>query len=223
MGEEQRFHAMVQYQKTGLLRYLGHLDLAKAFDRAVRRARIPVKYTQGYSPRAQISFPPPLPVGVEGLAELCAVELQEAAEARDIYVALAPELRSFRIAEVEVRRRARRSLWTELKAAGYQAVPDFAEDVDEAVMQQAVAQLLGADEIAVERKTKRRTRCVNIRPHIYRLRAAGDMIDMVLGVTEETLVKPDEVLTALARAMGAQEDGGWRRLVRTGLHFGAAQ
>ena len=76
-SEKQRIYARIEYEKVGRLRFLGHLDLAAAFDRALRRAMLPVSYSKGFHPRANLTFARPLPVGVAGLHELCGVDLEE--------------------------------------------------------------------------------------------------------------------------------------------------
>jgi radical SAM-linked protein len=59
----------VSFSKKGQAKYFGHLELVKIFLRAISRARIPIKFTQGFHPKAKISFEDPLPVGLEGLNE----------------------------------------------------------------------------------------------------------------------------------------------------------
>lgn len=65
----------VQFSKTGDLRYLSHRELLTAVIRAVRRADIPVLYSQGFHPSPKLSFGPPLNVGVSGLKEYFDMEL----------------------------------------------------------------------------------------------------------------------------------------------------
>jgi radical SAM-linked protein len=57
------------YYKTGLLRFLSHLDLGRVFQRAIARIKAPIAYSQGFHPHPQIAFGPALPVGVEGQKE----------------------------------------------------------------------------------------------------------------------------------------------------------
>ncbi|MGH7428598.1 MAG: TIGR03936 family radical SAM-associated protein, partial [Candidatus Methylomirabilaceae bacterium] len=64
------------FQKRGDLRFLSHLELMKALSRALRRAQIPMAYSQGYNPQPKLSVALALPVGVEGWRELADVELQ---------------------------------------------------------------------------------------------------------------------------------------------------
>ena len=59
----------VRYAKADELRFTSHLDVTRAIQRALRRARVPVCYSQGYSHHPRISFGPPLPLGVVGEAE----------------------------------------------------------------------------------------------------------------------------------------------------------
>jgi hypothetical protein len=58
-----------KFQKNGLAIYMSHLDLMRVLFRAIRRADLPIAFSQGFHPHPQVSFGPPLPVGVEGLGE----------------------------------------------------------------------------------------------------------------------------------------------------------
>ncbi|MFN3739590.1 MAG: TIGR03936 family radical SAM-associated protein [Thermodesulfovibrionales bacterium] len=58
-----------EFSKTGELKYLSHLELSRLIERALRRANIPLSYTEGFHPMPRISFGPALPVGVEGWRE----------------------------------------------------------------------------------------------------------------------------------------------------------
>lgn len=66
----------VQFQKTGMMKYLSHRELMTAIIRAVRRADIPVLYSQGFHPSPRLSFGPPLNVGVSGLREYFDMEVK---------------------------------------------------------------------------------------------------------------------------------------------------
>ena len=66
----------VQFSKHGVVIYIGHLDIMRYFQKALRRADIPVKYTGGFSPHQVISFAQPLGVGVESESEYFDMELE---------------------------------------------------------------------------------------------------------------------------------------------------
>jgi radical SAM family uncharacterized protein/radical SAM-linked protein len=69
-SDPQDFNTFVlTYEKLGSARFFGHLELARHFGRAVRRAGIAVKYSSGYHPMPKISFDNPLPLGMESESE----------------------------------------------------------------------------------------------------------------------------------------------------------
>lgn len=65
----EHFHLRVCFRKAGRLRYLSHLEVAHACERAARRARLPYAVSAGFTPRMRISFGPALPVGTAGERE----------------------------------------------------------------------------------------------------------------------------------------------------------
>ena len=59
----------VKYTKTGVLRFIGHLDIMRFFQKAIRRAKLDVKYSKGFSPHQIISFAAPMPLGMTSEGE----------------------------------------------------------------------------------------------------------------------------------------------------------
>lgn len=74
----------IKYQKTGDLKFLSHLDLVRAFERGLRRAQLPLSFTEGFSPHPKISFGPPLPVGVSSEAEYVDVILDNKCDPQEM-------------------------------------------------------------------------------------------------------------------------------------------
>jgi radical SAM-linked protein len=89
-----------EFHKVGELRYLSHLELMRALQRALRRGGLPLAYTQGFNPQPKVSVAQALAVGVEGLRELGEVELTSRVEPSDLLVRwnwqLPPELKILR-------------------------------------------------------------------------------------------------------------------------------
>jgi radical SAM-linked protein len=79
--------------KLGKIRFTSHRDLARVWERALRRAELPVASSQGFTPRPKISFGLALPTGAESIAEYIDVDLSEEITAQDV-AALAPRLTS---------------------------------------------------------------------------------------------------------------------------------
>lgn len=63
-----------KFTKTGGAQYFSHLDLLRHITRTLRRADIPIKYSEGYNKHIKIFLSPPLPLGISSLAEYCALE-----------------------------------------------------------------------------------------------------------------------------------------------------
>ena len=74
----------ITYEKTGIGRYIGHLDLQRIFQRALRRGGLKPKYSEGFNPHPLISFASPLALGMTGLGELVDVELFDTLDPREI-------------------------------------------------------------------------------------------------------------------------------------------
>jgi radical SAM-linked protein len=89
-----------EFHKVGELRHLSHLELMRALQRALRRAGLPLAYTQGFNPQPKVSVAQALAVGVEGLRELGEVELTSRVEPGDLLARwnrqLPPELKILR-------------------------------------------------------------------------------------------------------------------------------
>lgn len=70
----------IKFCKYGMMKFIGHLDMMRFFQKALRRAEIPVKYTEGYSPHMVMSFASPLGVGLTSDGEYFDLELTEEME-----------------------------------------------------------------------------------------------------------------------------------------------
>ncbi len=66
-----------QYSKLGMMKYLGHLDLIRFFERAFRRLKLPLAFSQGFHPHPKMTFGGPLSVGVSSEYEIMEVELEK--------------------------------------------------------------------------------------------------------------------------------------------------
>src|SRR6266480_2779271 len=68
-------HLLIRYAKRGKMRFASHLDVARAFERGVRRAGLPVAYSAGFTPHPKISYPGGAPTGVASEAEYLSLAL----------------------------------------------------------------------------------------------------------------------------------------------------
>jgi len=69
----------LKFSKTGMGKFISHLDLLRTFTRAIHRADLPVKYSQGFNPHQLITFSLPLPIGVTSETEFVDIDFEDTA------------------------------------------------------------------------------------------------------------------------------------------------
>ncbi len=72
-----RQRVRIRFSKQGDLRFVGHRDVMRCFERWFRRAELPLSFSEGFHPKPRVTFPAPLAVGIEGLDEVMELELSE--------------------------------------------------------------------------------------------------------------------------------------------------
>ncbi|HET8539698.1 MAG TPA: TIGR03960 family B12-binding radical SAM protein [Anaeromyxobacter sp.] len=154
----QRTRVRVRYEKRGQLVAISHLETMHALLRAVRRAGLPVAYSQGFHPKPKVSFGPALPVGVESACEHMDLDLLGEADPADVAARLGPQLPAgLRVLEAEVVPHGEPSVSEALRAIHYRA--DFPEDLwGERTLSQRVEAFLGAEQAVVTRLAPRKGR-----------------------------------------------------------------
>jgi radical SAM-linked protein len=158
-----------EYQKVGALRYLSHLEVMRALARALRRARLPLAYSQGFNPQPRLSLAQALAVGVAGLREPGELELVlrcPPEEVRERWNAhLPPELKILRTWEAPLHGPA---LSAGVRGAAYriQLTPNGWERTLLAAIgtAEACAAFAARDSIPVEATKKGRAVCLDARP-----------------------------------------------------------
>ena len=185
---------IVVFEKKPRLRHIGHLDLMRAMQRALRRSGLPLCYSQGFNPHILLSFAAPLSVGMPGRREIMEVPIAEEmtaeAFAGKLSAALPPDLPCLEVLPADDRHPAPMAL---LAAASYEArmegLPAGFGDV--------LARFLEQKEIPVMRKTKSGLKPADIRPMIHELTLRGDTLHMTLSLCEKATCKPDLLLDTL--------------------------
>ena len=195
----------LRYTKRGPLRFASHRDLARALERALRRAQVPMAYSAGFSPHPKISYIGAAPTGAASEAEYVEIGLAEVRDPAAIRVLLEEALPDG-LDVVEVVASAGGSIADRLEASWWQITLQETP-LDEA--RRAVEQLLATDEVIVERMTKKGVRSFDARAAIVSAevadrpadRPACAILDVVLRHGSPS-VRPDDVLAALHGASG---------------------
>lgn len=173
---DESFPVRLKMRKEGRMRFLGHLDYMRAFQRSLLRAELPVRYSGGFHPKPKVSFSEALPTGLESDAELIDVELARPVAAASVIEALNQELPAgLQILDGALIPRATPSPSASIKASHYRlSLPTGVE------IQPAIDNLLAAENVIVLRPKGGREVEVDIRPWIEALDLQEETLTMVL-------------------------------------------
>ncbi|HEX6030653.1 MAG TPA: TIGR03936 family radical SAM-associated protein [Tepidiformaceae bacterium] len=194
---QQRFR--VWFRKGERVRYISHLDVLRFWERAIRRAELPLSYSQGFTPHPKIAFAGPLPLGFVGEAELMDVTLDE------------------RVAVDEFRRRLEEEATEDLAVVRVQEVAPSAPspqasvawadyrvnlpDVSPGAARDVVSGFLAKRELTWTEEKKEKTRTYNLRDVVASLTVtpseAGTTLSMRLRADQEMTGRPEQVLAAV--------------------------
>jgi len=185
------------FAKTEAMRYTGHLDLFRTLERSLRRARLPLAYSEGFRPHPKINIAAPLPLGITSEEELAEVWLKQALPLADIEAQLANaappgmEFGAFEEIVGKVPKLQTQTLSAEYCVEVIEKINDLAERVHA---------LLAEKEILMERRKKGRVRQYDLRPLIQKMDVredSGQQISIRLALQEGATGRVDEVLKAL--------------------------
>ncbi len=190
----------IRYAKRGRLRFTSHRDFARAFERAVRRARVPIAFSSGYSPHPKISYANASPTGAATEAEYLEIGLTRECDPETVRAELDASLPpGLDVLEVVVAGQG--SLADRLQASEWSIA---LVGVDVSTASAAVDAFLAADVVEVERMSKRGMRTFDARADVVALEARagndGEVPCAILKVVirhDTPSVRPDDVLAGL--------------------------
>ncbi|SNS93508.1 radical SAM-linked protein [Geodermatophilus pulveris] len=192
----------LRYAKRGPLRFASHRDLARALERALRRARVPMAFSAGFSPHPKISYVGAAPTGAASEAEYVEIGLTERCDPEAVRAALDASLPPGVDVLECVEALAPGSLADRIDAAVWRVeLPGVAP----AELAAAVEALLAAEQVTVAKRTKNGLRDVDARPAVAGASAGGEAGCAILHMVVRQVtpaVRPDDVLAALAAVAG---------------------
>jgi len=189
----------VWFRKGERLRYISHLDVLRFWERAIRRAGLPLAYSQGYTPHPRLAFASPLPLGFVGESEIMDVTLEERMDIeafRERLAAETPEdLRLIAASEVATGAPAPQAslAWADYTVEMTGVAPGEAERV--------AREFLARSEMMWNSDRRERSRAVDLRAGVSRLsiEPSGEGVRLRLRARahQEVTIRPEDVLAAL--------------------------
>lgn len=188
-----------QFKRGEDLKFIGHLDIMRLFERAFKRSGLPIAHSQGFNPRPRIIFGQPMPLGLTSDGEFADVELMERIEPgqfiRIMNGSLPPGIQLTDAKE----KRNPSNLMAIVAGARYRIHFDAPESFD---IQKTIEEVLARDEINVMKKTKSGETEKNIRPFIYELTGEANKghahFDVLLEAGPENNIRPELFLTGVS-------------------------
>ena len=204
----------INYAKIGSMRYTGNLDINKVLERTLRRANLPLAYSQGFHPQPRMNQACPLPLGMTSTAEILDCWLEEDLSIEEInnrlQPALPPGIEVNAIREIDLHERKVQTL---VDSTEYTAT--LLDEVSAEELAERIQSILSADTLPRERRGKK----YDLRPLIENLEmlapdeSGHQRFLMHLAARQGATGRADEVLNALGF------DPGAARLVRTKIHL----
>ncbi len=203
----------IKFRKWGVMKFIGHLDMMRYFQKAVRRAGIDICYSQGYSPHQIMSFAAPLGVGITSDGEYFDIEVNSQGSSKESMDALNAAM----VEGVEVTSYVRlpdtaKTAMASVAAADYRisckegCSPYNTEEWKEIIEQE----FLNQPDFIITKKTKKSERTVDLRPLVYSFsveeqeHSPAFFLRVSTGSTDN--IKPELVLSSILERLGKSFD-----------------
>lgn len=199
----------ITFSKTGALRYIGHLDLNTIWERAARRAGLPLAYTQGFHPQPKMTFASALPLGFSSRCEVMDMRFNEDVDLTTLSSQLQNAMPSgIEILKVDSVDEHAAPLQTQVISAEYEIT--LTEAVDQSDLKRKMDEVMASLSLPRQRRGK----SYDLRPLVEELELISENnIQMRLASREGATGRPEEVLNALGIVIEHA------RVERTGLIF----
>ena len=197
-GEDQaaepllRIRYRIRFGKTDLLRWISHRDLARLWERLLRRAELCLSMTEGFHPKPRVGFPSALALGVESFDEVVEIDLAEEMTPQ----ALLDRLQADQQPGLTIKSVCQLPEGfgkAQLQRSDYTV--SLVDGVDRTQVEAAIANLLSQQSVSIERKKKIMT--VQVAEQISRLELADDCLLLSLAASDAASLRPGDVLELL--------------------------
>ena len=183
----------LRFSKQGQMKFIGHLDMVRYFQKVMRRSEVDVAYSEGFSPHQKMSFASPLSVGVLSRGEYFDLEVNSTESSKVMLERInAQNAEGVEVLSYKLLPDDAKNAMSVVAGADYKVYTDlFNQNMLDAFMNQ--------DQIIVLKKTKKSEKEVDIKPLIYNIKLEDDGIFMQVAQGSASNLKPDLVMDAFAK------------------------
>ncbi len=187
------------------MKFVGHLDIMRYFQKAMRRSNINIRYSEGFSPHQIMSFAAPLGVGITSNGEYLDIEVTDSpqsASSKDMTDRLNQAMvEEIRILSCRMLPDSSKNAMSIVCAADYTlefSAGSQPEDLDDFFSR--LKEFFGRDQILITKKTKKGQREMDLKPLIYRLERQNHSVFMQVSTGSTDNIKPEMVMEAFYQA-----------------------
>lgn len=183
----------LRFSKQGQMKFIGHLDMVRYFQKVMRRSEVDVTYSEGFSPHQKMSFAAPLSVGVLSRGEYFDLEVNSTESSKVMLEKInAQNAEGVEVLSYKLLPDDAKNAMSVVAGADYKVYTDlFNQNMLDAFMNQ--------NQIIVLKKTKKSEKEVDIKPLIYNIKLEDDGIFMQVAQGSASNLKPDLVMDAFAQ------------------------
>ncbi|WP_394522110.1 TIGR03936 family radical SAM-associated protein [Lacrimispora sp. JR3] len=194
----------IKFSKHGPVKFIGHLDVMRYFQKAIRRAGIDIKYSEGFSPHQIMSFAAPLGVGLTSNGEYMDIEVNSMTDTKTLMDQLnAAMVDGIHILECRILEERAKNAMSLVAAADYTLTfREGKQPEDKDGFFKGLEAFINQPQIVIMKKTKKGEKEVDIKPGIYQLSVNDETIFMKVSAGSADNLKPDLVMEAYYNFLG---------------------
>lgn len=204
----------IKFRKYGTMKFIGHLDVMRYFQKAIRRAEVNIRYSEGFSPHQIMSFAAPLGVGITSNGEYVDIEVHSTGTTAEMLERLnAVMAEGFEIAEYKLLPDTATNAMSSVAAADYTLTfrPGYEPEEESAEEWfKKLTAFFDQPQVMVLKKTKKGEKEMDLKPLIYDLGviagndAAQAQLFMKISTGSASNIKPELLLDAYYKALGKE-------------------
>lgn len=196
----------IKFTKNGCLKFIGHLDVMRYFQKAMRRAKINIAYSTGYSPHQIMSFAAPLGVGMTSDGEYFDIEAASVTSAEDIKVRLNAEMADgIVVTDVRLLPEGTKNAMASVAAADY--IVRIRDGHDQGVpLFDAVARFHASEHAPYVKQTQKSEITLDLKEGVHALSVEDDVVSMLIDTGSSSNLKPAMIMETLYSYYGKRPE-----------------
>lgn len=212
----------MEITKGDEVRFIAHLDYARAVERAIRRANLPAAYSEGFNPHMKLAFASALGVGVASEAEYVDIELKKDIEPKTVLTMLGSTLPpGIKLKRAKYIPASSQALMAVVNLAQYNIIVPIPVNVDIAAIKESISKFNSAQEVLFTRQSPKGKKEISVKEFVKKIevRVYEDKLnlDFECIITAKGTIKPSEIIDVLIESFDLRISKGNALINRVGL------